>query len=114
MRDNVERLRDVLEAIERIEKYSIRGQQAFEQDELVQIWIIHHFELIGEAIRAISPDLIAQHPEIPWPKISGMRNALIHRYFGIDLPIVWSAVESDLPDLKSKVKTILQQLEGTP
>ena len=105
MRNERERLLDILEAIERIEKYAILGQQAFEQSELIQTWILHHLQIIGEAARTLPNDLKQQHPEIPWPKISGMRNILVHHYFEIDEAIVWAVIERDLPDIKSAVTT---------
>ena len=111
MRDDRERLSDIQEAIERIEKYAAQGRDVFEQNELVQTWIVHHFQIIGEASRALSADLRAQHPQIPWSKIIGMRNILVHDYFGIDTDVVWAAIEGDLPDLKTQIQTILQELD---
>jgi uncharacterized protein with HEPN domain len=73
MRDDRERLLDILEAIERIDKYASKGQPAFEDDELIQTWVIHHLELIGEATRALSPELKQSHTEAPWVQIAGMR-----------------------------------------
>jgi uncharacterized protein with HEPN domain len=109
MREIVERLRDIHEAIVRIEKYTRLGRTSFDQDELVQTWVIHHLEIIGEAARAIPQDYRRSHPEIPWGQISGMRNILIHMYFGIDLDIVWAVVERDMPHLKSSIETILDE-----
>lgn len=57
MRDDRERLLDIQEAIERIEKYAVRGREAFERDELIQTWVLHHLQIIGEAVRALSPEL---------------------------------------------------------
>ncbi|MGH7961399.1 MAG: HepT-like ribonuclease domain-containing protein [Candidatus Binatia bacterium] len=108
MRDDRERLLDIQEAIERIEKYATQGQEAFAQDELIQTWIVHHLQIIGEAARALSSDLRDQHPEMPWSNIIGMRNILVHDYFGIDVDVVWAVVERDLPDLKLQIETILQ------
>jgi uncharacterized protein with HEPN domain len=102
---------DVREAVENIERYAVRGKLAFESDELVQTWIVHHLEIIGEAVRFLSPQLRERHPSAPWAKIIGMRNILIHHYFGIDVEAVWSAVENDLPDLKRAVGDILKELE---
>lgn len=113
MRDDRERLLDIREGIEKIEKYAMRGRPAFEQDELVQTWIIHHLEIMGEAVRFLSPQLRERHPSAPWAKIIGMRNILIHHYFGIDAEAVWSVVEYDLPDLKRAVDDILKQLEDS-
>ncbi len=109
MRDPLERLRDIHEAIARIEKYTKLGRTSFDQDELVQTWVIHHLEIIGEAARAIPQDYRHAHPEIPWGQISGMRNILIHMYFGIDRDIVWAVVEHDTPQLKSSVQAILTE-----
>jgi uncharacterized protein with HEPN domain len=107
MRDDRERLRDIVEAIERIEKYSARGRQAFDGDELIQIWIVHHLQVIGEAARALSAEFIATHTQVPWSKIVGMRNILVHNYFGVDADIVWEAVNRDLPSLKTQLASIL-------
>lgn len=112
MRDDSERLLDIQEAIERIEKYAAQGQETFERDELVQTWIVHHLQIIGEASRTLSSSLKDQHPEVSWSKIIGMRNILVHDYFGIDVEAVWSVVERDLPDLKRHIEAILQDLEG--
>lgn len=81
MRNDRQRLLDILEAIEQIEKYSARGKEAFEQDELIQNWIIRQFELIGEACRALSDEVRKQHTSIPWKDWIGLRNVLIHHYF---------------------------------
>jgi uncharacterized protein with HEPN domain len=109
MRDERERLRDVVEAIERIEKYAARGRAAFEEDELIQTWMVHHIEVIGEACRALSGEFQAQHAGVPWSDIIGMRNILVHHYFGIDPEAVWSVVEVDLPALKMNVLAILSE-----
>jgi len=100
MRDDRERLLDVLEAIERIEKYVSKGREIFENDELIQTWVLHHLQIIGEATRVISSGFKDLHPEVPWAQIGGMRNILVHHYFGVDSAAVWNAVEKDLPALK--------------
>ena len=92
MRDNRERLKDILEAIDGIEKYANRGKQVFEQDELIQVWIIHHLQIIGEASAAMSQNFIANYPEIPWQDMSDFRNVLVHEYFRVDTEIVWNVV----------------------
>jgi uncharacterized protein with HEPN domain len=96
-----------VEAIERIERYG-RGRTALEREELIQSWIVHHIEIIGEAASNVSEQLRTRHPEIPWRRIVDMRNVLIHGYFGIDLSEVWRVVENDLPRLKEQVKGILE------
>lgn len=107
MRDDLERLRDIQEAIGRIEQHTAKGRSAFERDELIQTWVVHHLQIIGEATRHLSSALTAKHPEIPWSRIIGMRNILVHDYFSIDIEAVWQAVERDLPDLKRKVDALL-------
>jgi uncharacterized protein with HEPN domain len=109
MRDSRERLLDILEAIGHIERYAARGRQAFEQDELIQSWFVRHLQNIGEAARALPPDVLAKAPDIPWSKIMGMRHILVHDYFNIDKDLVWDVVERDLPDLKRKVEAILRE-----
>lgn len=64
-------------------------------------------EIVGEACRGLSADLRAKHPEIPWAAIIGMRNILVHDYFGLNLDEVWAAVERDLPRLRHQVRDIL-------
>lgn len=112
MRDPAERLRDILEAIERIEKYTPRGRQAFDSNELLQTHTVHFLQVIGEAAFKLPKDIRDRHPEVPWDDIIGMRHILVHDYFRIDLDLVWSAVEHDLPDLKGKVQAILEGMEG--
>ena len=111
MRDESERLRDILEAIERIEKYTTHGRAAFDEDELVQTWVVHHIEVIGEACRALPDEFQARYAGVPWSDIIGMRNILVHHYFGIDPDAVWAVVEHDLPDLKLNVQAILREWE---
>jgi uncharacterized protein with HEPN domain len=110
MRDDRERLLDILEAIERIEKYTSKGRKVFEDDELIQTWVIHHLEIIGEATRTLSSEIKQKYPEAPWSQIAGMRNILVHHYFGVDSTAVWNAVDRDVPTLKHQVEAMLAAL----
>ena len=112
MRADAERLRDVLEAIERIERYAGGRTDAFEKNELIQNWVVSHIQVIGEACSRVSDAIQARHPEIPWTKIVGMRNILVHNYFEIDVDAVKAVLESDLPVLKPQVEAILDELGG--
>ncbi len=111
MRDLRECLRDILDAIARIERYATRGREAFEGDELVQVWVVHHLQIIGEAAMRLGRDFHLAHPEVPWPQIVAMRNVLVHEYFGIDLNEVWKTVERDLPIFQRAVEELLKSLE---
>ena len=109
MRDDRLRLADMLEAIELIEKYARRGRVAFDEDELIQAWIVHHLEILGEACRGLSDDFRKAHPDELWSDVVSFRNVLAHQYFGIDLEAVWEVVIRDLPELKRKVLGIVGQ-----
>jgi uncharacterized protein with HEPN domain len=111
MRDPAERVKDMLEAISAIERYVGRGKAAFEEDELLQGWFVRHLQIIGEAARALPQDVRDRAPDIPWSKIIGMRNVLVHGYFEIDTEIVWDAVTKDLPLLKPSLERLLAQLQ---
>ncbi len=108
MRDDREKLLDMRDAIDAINKYANRGRRVFENDELIQTWIVHYLQIIGEAASKISDGFQDKHPEIPWSKIIGMRNILVHDYFGIDTDIVWQVVEKDLSALDEIIKNLLQ------
>jgi uncharacterized protein with HEPN domain len=110
MRSDRERLLDVIEAIERIEKYSQKSKTEFDNNELVQNWITHHLLIVGEATAQISEEIQDKYSEIPWSKIIGMRNILVHGYFEIDNEVVWSVVENDLPELKKNIQKILKKI----
>src|SRR6266568_6496598 len=71
MRNDRERLLDILEAIERIDRYAVRGRETFERDELIQNWTTHQLQIIGEAAARITPDLRENHPEVPGVRSSG-------------------------------------------
>jgi len=111
MRDPKERLRDILEAITAIDRYRDRGRSAFEQDELLQVWFLRHLQIIGEAARRLPEEIRHLAPDIPWHKIIGMRNILVHGYFAIHLDVVWDAVQRDVPLLKPAVEALLKKLE---
>lgn len=114
MRDAKERLRDILQAIEAIERYLGRGKEAFEHDELLQVWVIRHLEIIGEAVRALPEEIRRLEPEVPWTSIIGMRNILVHGYFDVDTDIVWETATRDMPALKPAIERLLHILEEGP
>jgi len=110
VRQDLERLEDILEAIEQIEKYLQQGKSAFESDELIQVWMIHYLQIIGEAARSTSTELKQKYPDIPWVAIVGFRNLVVHEYFRVDLNVVWDVVENDLPELKRQIEKMKKAL----
>lgn len=112
MRSDRQRLVDILEAIAQIERYASRGQNSFYQEELIQVWIVHHLQIIGEASSSLSQEFVQQNSEIPWAEIIAFRNILVHEYFRVDLQLVWRIVEGDLPDLKSNIHRLIQGHES--
>ena len=111
MRDDAGYLTDIIEAIEQIERYAVQGRIAYEQDELIQVWMVHHIQIIGEAVGKLSPELRSSYPEVPWSQISAMPNILVHDYLHIDLDEVWLVVQNDITAFKSRIETILRAIE---
>ena len=109
MRSDGERLEDIAEAIERIGKYASRGRTALYEDELVQTWVVHHLTIIGEACSRLPENFRAMHRDDIWRQASGLRNVIVHQYFGIDPEVVWAVIERDLPELKQRVAAILSK-----
>jgi len=115
LRDDRARLEDILRAIASIARYAERGRTAFDRDELVQSWMIYHLTLVGEAAARLSLALRDHHPGVPWPRVIGMRNVLVHGYFAIDLEEVWVTVERRVPTLRRQIETILRgETSGRP
>lgn len=112
MRTDRVRVLDAIEAIERIEKHTRLGEVAFRQDELIQNWVVRHLQILGEAIRCLSPELRARYPELPWSEVVGMRNILVHDYFDIDQDVVWLVVEHDLPALRHSLGSMLTDMSA--
>lgn len=72
---------------------------------------VRHIEIIGEAAVHVSIKLRDENPEVPWSKMIGMRNILIHNYFGMDEKVIWGVIQQYLPDLESQIQTILQKFD---
>jgi uncharacterized protein with HEPN domain len=109
LRDDRERLADILEAIDRAQRYAVQGWTAYERDELIQVWMVQQLMIIGEAASQLSGGLRERSPEVPWRRIVGLRNRLVHAYFQADLALVWSVVENDLPGLRKAVIDLLDE-----
>ncbi len=105
-------LRHVVDAIEDIRPFTADGRDAFLHDRKTQSAVIRQLEIIGEAVKRLSPEITARHAGVPWRQIAGTRDRLIHGWFQVDLAAVWSMVEHDLPSLRQAVETILGGLGG--
>jgi len=112
MRSDRDRLRDILQALAKIETQVPRGEDVFCRDEMLQVWMVHHLEIIGEAARALSPAFRARYPQVQWAKLIAMRNILVHEYFGLNLRQVWVVATRDLPVLKCHIQQIVQTPGG--
>jgi len=108
-KDDTVYLRHSLDAITTVEEYLYGvNETKFKTAKLLQDGAIRQIEIIGEATRHISKEFWKIYPEIPWEDIAGMRDKLIHDYFGVDLEKVWLTAKEDLPPLKEKVAEILK------
>ena len=104
MRDPLLSLEDITESLSKINRY-IEGldYNDLAKDEKTVDALIRNLEIIGEAAKKIPVDVRAQFPQIPWNEIAGMRDKLIHEYFGVDLEIVWETIQCDLTELEEGI-----------
>jgi uncharacterized protein with HEPN domain len=97
----------ILEAVAAIESFTPEGRAYFMADRKTQSAVVRQIEIIGEAVKNLSADLIANESVVPWRQIAGTRDRLIHAYFKVDLDAVWAMVEQDLPSLKENARRML-------
>jgi uncharacterized protein with HEPN domain len=100
-------LQHVRDAIARIERYTADGREHFDADTMVQDAVIRNLEVIGEAVKQVSQPTRDQAPDVPWKQIAGMRDVLIHHYFGVKLDTVWAVVEQHIAPLRRAVDGLL-------
>lgn len=111
-RADIALLKDIKEAVVRIEKYSAGSEyEEFLEDIKTQDAIVRNLEIIGEAVKNISADFKKKHKEVEWKNIAGFRDKMIHHYFGINWEIVWDVIKNKLPKLESQVEKILKTLD---
>ena len=110
MKDDRIYLLHVRDAIQHILEYTAAGKDSFFADRKTQDAVVRNLEIIGEATKRVSQALKDAHPDISWKPIAGMRDKLVHDYFGINLQLVWDVVERDLPTLKLKVAQLIDSL----
>jgi len=109
MKDEKLYLIHILECIHLIQEYTIAGWESFQVDRKSQDAVIRNFEIIGEAVKRLSQETRDQAPQIPWRRIAGFRDVLIHQYEGVDVAEIWKNIEADLPVLL----TAIEKLVGT-
>jgi uncharacterized protein with HEPN domain len=99
---------DILEAIGAIREY-VAGlsREGFGRDRKTVDAVVRNLEVIGEAVKQLPVEVRSAHPEVEWQKIAGLRDVLIHAYFGVDLDIIWDVIANKLPDLESRVRRIV-------
>ena len=104
-------LHHIIDAFVLIERYVDNvSHEEFLRNRLLQDGVIRQLEVMGEAARNLSEDLRSERPQIPWRQMIGLRNRMIHAYFNVDLQIIWEIVQGDIPDLKQKMKQILDAI----
>jgi uncharacterized protein with HEPN domain len=102
----------IRDAIERIEGYASHGHEAFLEESHWQDGIVRQLEIVGEATKHLSGEFRKMHPQVPWQRMAGLRDVLIHDYMGVDLEAVWDIVRNRIPELKSQVAAALGEPAG--
>ena len=105
-------LEDINHCIDKIEQYIGKlSYEKFTKNSLVVDALIRNLEVIGEASRNVPEEIMQHYPDVPWKSMIGLRNLLIHEYFGVDLEIVWEIIKNDLPKTKPLISHVLEKLK---
>lgn len=103
----------ILESIDLIEDYSEGVTESeFIRSSSLQDMIVRRIEIIGEAVKNLPDDLKREHPQIPWRDIAGLRDIVVHQYFGLDLELIWYVIKEDIPQLKPRILSVRDELQG--
>jgi uncharacterized protein with HEPN domain len=109
LRTDKVRIRHILDASKEVVEFTKgRSRAELDSDRKLNLSLVRLLEVIGEAARGMSDDFRTQHPELPWKKMVGMRDRLIHGYYDVDLDVVWETATEDLPGLVEKLESILR------
>lgn len=101
-------LEDIALSIEKIEAYTkdVPSLEEFSARSMVVDAVLKNLEVIGEAARRIPDSVKEKYPDIPWNRVVGLRNVIVHGYFAVDLAIIWKIIKEQLPELKRKIEVI--------
>lgn len=111
MKDDIVYLTHILDAINRKDEYvGVNTYADFSENNLIQAGVIRELEIIGEATKKINVDLKNKYKDVPWKSVAGMRDKLIHDYFGVDIDAVWKTIKEDIPYLKTKISLIIEEI----
>jgi len=105
---------DILERARRVRRYAAKGREAYEESTLIQDGILRNLEVIGEAAKGIDEKHRARWPHVPWRRMAGLRDVLIHAYRDVDVDAVWEASQNAVPDLIPRIEAILRELGVDP
>ncbi len=108
MRNDHDRVLDMMEAIEKIDLRLPVCLEAFVDDETLLVWTVYHIQVLGEAAARVSKALRERWPGFPWADVIAMRNVLVHHYFGIDAREVWNTARRDLPELREHLRRLME------
>jgi uncharacterized protein with HEPN domain len=103
-------LHHVLDALAQLETYAREGRARFLADRMLQEAVIRNFEVLGEAVKNLSAQTKASHPEVPWKSVAGLRDKLIHEYFGVNKALLWDVLDSEVPALRKSIAAIIANL----
>jgi uncharacterized protein with HEPN domain len=112
MKDGSVYLRHIADALARIGEYVPKDRQAFFDDTQCQDAVMRNLAVIGEAVKKVPSSIRANHPEVPWKDIAGMRDVLIHDYVSVDITLVWDTIQRDLPILRATVSSLLDERQS--
>jgi len=112
LRTQLAYLYHVRDALASVLEYTRDGRAGFLVSKMIQDAVLRNLEVIGEAVKALTEETRNLAPEVPWRRIAGMRDVLIHNYFGVDLDVVWRVVEDEVPSLMVVVQRLIAKLEN--